>query len=53
MIKATGITKSYGNLAVLKGVDVHIKKGEVVVNTCSTPVELHLPTNTIKVSTVE
>jgi lipoprotein-releasing system ATP-binding protein len=30
MIKATGITKSYGNLAVLKGVDVHIKKGEVV-----------------------
>jgi pyruvate kinase len=30
-----------------------IRKGEVVVNTCSTPVELHLPTNTIKVSTVE
>jgi len=30
MISATGITKSYGNLKVLKGVDVHIKKGEVV-----------------------
>jgi lipoprotein-releasing system ATP-binding protein len=30
MIKATGITKSYGNLAVLKGVDVNIQKGEVV-----------------------
>ena len=30
MITATGITKSYGNLQVLKGVDVHIKKGEVV-----------------------
>jgi pyruvate kinase len=30
-----------------------IRKGEVVVNTCSTPVELHLPTNTIKVSTIE
>ena len=29
MIKATGITKSYGKLAVLKGVDVHIRKGEV------------------------
>jgi lipoprotein-releasing system ATP-binding protein len=30
MITATGITKSYGNLQVLKGVDVHINKGEVV-----------------------
>jgi len=30
-----------------------IKKGQVVVNTGSTPVELHLPTNTIKVSVVE
>jgi lipoprotein-releasing system ATP-binding protein len=30
MITATGITKSYGNLQVLKGVDVNIKKGEVV-----------------------
>lgn len=30
-----------------------IRPGEVVVNTCSTPVELHLPTNTIKVSVVE
>lgn len=30
-----------------------IRKGEVVVNTCSTPVALHLPTNTIKVSVVE
>ena len=30
MIEATGITKSYGNLQVLKGVDVNIRKGEVV-----------------------
>lgn len=30
-----------------------IRKGEVVVNTGSTPVALHLPTNTIKVSVVE
>lgn len=30
MIEATGITKSYGNLQVLKGVDVSIAKGEVV-----------------------
>jgi lipoprotein-releasing system ATP-binding protein len=30
MIEATGITKSYGSLQVLKGVDVSIRKGEVV-----------------------
>ncbi|MEO6884244.1 MAG: ABC transporter ATP-binding protein, partial [Bacteroidia bacterium] len=30
MIKATNIHKSYGTLEVLKGVDVEIKKGEVV-----------------------
>lgn len=30
-----------------------IHKGDVVVNTGSTPVELHLPTNIVKVSTVE
>jgi pyruvate kinase len=30
-----------------------IAKGEVVVNTGSTPINLHLPTNTIKVSIVE
>jgi len=30
MIKATNIQKHYGDLAVLKGVDLHIKKGEVV-----------------------
>ncbi|WP_419867837.1 ABC transporter ATP-binding protein [Chryseobacterium sp. CT-SW4] len=30
MIKATNIHKSYGNLEVLKGVDMHIKTGEVV-----------------------
>ncbi|MDC6364566.1 MULTISPECIES: ABC transporter ATP-binding protein [Flavobacteriaceae] len=30
MIKATNITKSYGNLQVLKGVDLEIKKGEIV-----------------------
>ncbi|KAA3632990.1 MAG: ABC transporter ATP-binding protein [Bacteroidetes bacterium] len=30
MIKATNIHKSYGSLHVLKGVDLHIKKGEVV-----------------------
>lgn len=30
MIKATNIHKFYGDLQVLKGVDIHIKKGEVV-----------------------
>lgn len=30
MIKARNIRKSYGNLEVLKGVDIHIKVGEVV-----------------------
>lgn len=30
-----------------------IRQGEVVVNTGSTPIELHLPTNTIKVTVVE
>ncbi len=30
-----------------------LKSGDVVVNTGSTPVELHLPTNIVKVSTVE
>ncbi len=30
MIKATNIQKYYGELQVLKGVDLHIKKGEVV-----------------------
>lgn len=30
MIKASGITKSYSKLQVLKGVDLEVKKGEVV-----------------------
>lgn len=30
MIKATNLHKYYGNLHVLKGVDLHIKKGEIV-----------------------
>jgi len=30
MIKGRGISKSYGNLQVLKGVDFHIQKGEIV-----------------------
>ncbi len=30
-----------------------VTKGDVVVNTGSTPVHLHLPTNTIKITTVE
>jgi len=30
MIKASNIHKSYGSLEVLKGVDIHIKTGEVV-----------------------
>ncbi len=30
MIKATNIHKYYGDLEVLKGVDLHIKKGEIV-----------------------
>ena len=33
MIEANGIVKNYGNLRVLKGVDIHIKKGEVVAIT--------------------
>lgn len=30
MLKATGIYKNYGTLSVLKGVDIHITKGEIV-----------------------
>ncbi len=30
MLKAEGIQKSYGALKVLKGVDIHVQKGEVV-----------------------
>ncbi|NNE54693.1 MAG: ABC transporter ATP-binding protein [Flavobacteriales bacterium] len=30
MIKAEGVTKNYGSLQVLKGIDLEIKKGEVV-----------------------
>jgi len=30
MIKATGITKSFGDLQVLKGIDVSIERGEIV-----------------------
>jgi len=30
MLEAKGITKSYGDLAVLKGVDIKIQKGEIV-----------------------
>lgn len=30
MLTATGITKKYGNLQVLRGVDIHIEKGEIV-----------------------
>lgn len=30
MIKATNITKSYGSLQVLRGVDLHVGKGEIV-----------------------
>src|SRR5690606_32846441 len=30
MIKATNLHKYYDNLHVLKGVDLHIKKGEIV-----------------------
>jgi pyruvate kinase len=30
-----------------------VEKGDVVINTGSTPVELHLATNTVKISTVE
>lgn len=30
MINIQGITKSFGNLQVLKGIDLHIGKGEIV-----------------------
>jgi len=30
MIKATGIKKSFGNLRVLKGIDLEVQKGEIV-----------------------
>jgi lipoprotein-releasing system ATP-binding protein len=30
LIKADNITKSFGNLQVLKGIDLHIKEGEIV-----------------------
>jgi len=33
VIEGKGIVKNYGNLHVLKGVDIHIKKGEVVAIT--------------------
>jgi lipoprotein-releasing system ATP-binding protein len=33
VIEAKGIVKNYGNLRVLKGVDIYIKKGEVVAIT--------------------
>ena len=33
MIEAKGIVKNYGNLRGLKGVDIHIKKGEIVAIT--------------------
>ncbi len=30
MLKARGITKAYGNLTILKGVDFEVAKGEIV-----------------------
>jgi lipoprotein-releasing system ATP-binding protein len=30
MLTATGLTKSYGSLQILKGIDFHINKGEIV-----------------------
>ena len=30
MIDIQGVTKSFGNLQVLKGIDLHIDRGEVV-----------------------
>ncbi|MDW7690261.1 ABC transporter ATP-binding protein [Flammeovirgaceae bacterium SG7u.111] len=30
MLKAVGLTKQYGELPVLKGIDIHVKKSEVV-----------------------
>ena len=30
MIQANGIYKSFGNVDVIKGIDLHINKGEIV-----------------------
>ena len=30
MLTATGLTKSYGSLQILKGIDFHVNKGEIV-----------------------
>ncbi|HEU5067068.1 MAG TPA: ATP-binding cassette domain-containing protein, partial [Sphingomicrobium sp.] len=30
MIRAEGVTKSFGSLLVLKGIDLHVEKGQVV-----------------------
>ncbi|HNK42649.1 MAG TPA: ATP-binding cassette domain-containing protein, partial [Flavobacteriales bacterium] len=30
MVRATGIRKRFGDLHVLQGVDLHVRKGEVV-----------------------
>ena len=30
MIEAKGIYKSFGNVEVIKGIDIHINKGEIV-----------------------
>ena len=32
MIKLEGITKSFGSLQVLKGIDLEINKGEIVLS---------------------
>ena len=42
----------FDQINILKGRGF-LKAGDVVVNTGSTPVDLHLPTNTLKITTVE
>ena len=47
MIELQGITKSFGTLQVLKGIDLMIEKGEVVSIVAVSYTHLTLPTNSL------